>query len=39
MVREELVAQRVLRYAEAHGAAVSKTRELNRVAPWVGAGT
>ncbi|MGA2830507.1 MAG: PIN domain-containing protein [Streptosporangiaceae bacterium] len=35
MVREELVAQRVLRHAEAHSAAVSATRDLNRVAPWV----
>jgi hypothetical protein len=35
MVQEELVAQRVLRHAEAHRAAVSATRELNRVAPWL----
>ena len=35
MVQEELVAQRVLRHAEAHRAAVSATRDLNRVAPWL----
>lgn len=36
MVREELVAQRVLRNAEAHSAAVSAIRTLNRIAPWIG---
>jgi hypothetical protein len=35
IVQEELVAQRVLRHAEAHSAAVSATRDLNRVAPWL----
>jgi hypothetical protein len=35
MVLEELVAQRVLRHAEAHAEAVSATRDLNRVAPWL----
>jgi hypothetical protein len=36
MVQEELVAHRVLRHAEAHSAAVSAARDLNRVAPWLG---
>ncbi len=35
MVQEELVAQRVLTHAKAHNAAVSATRDLNRVAPWL----
>jgi hypothetical protein len=36
MVQEELVAQRVLQHAEAHRAAASATRDLNRLAPWLG---
>lgn len=35
MVQEELIAQRVLRHAEAHRAAESATRDLNRIAPWL----
>ena len=35
MVQEELVAQRVLQHAKAHAAAVSATRDLTRVAPWL----
>lgn len=35
MVREELVAQRVLKHIEAHRAAVSATNDLNRSAPWL----
>lgn len=35
MVQEELVAQRVLTRAKAHDAAVSATRNLNRLAPWL----
>lgn len=35
MVLEELVAQRVLKHAEAHRAAESATQHLNKVAPWL----
>jgi hypothetical protein len=34
-VQEELVAQRVLAHAKAHDAAISATRDLNRIAPWL----
>ncbi|WP_438293861.1 PIN domain-containing protein [Streptomyces sp. HUAS TT7] len=34
MVQEELVAQKVIRQAEAHQEAVSAVRALNRVTPW-----
>ncbi|GJF30289.1 hypothetical protein KNE206_29890 [Kitasatospora sp. NE20-6] len=35
MVREELVAQKVLRHADAHKAADSAITALNRTAPWL----
>ena len=35
MVREELVAQKVLRQAEAYKEAVSAIRKLNRTSPWL----